>query len=113
MEGLLNDLTWKDYPIATAIHWGQGLLAGWLLAQAHWKRHWHLIGYALLATLCFISYEALEQYRIGDRGDVDVLNFTVMLHVAAALTSLYHAIRRLFSRCKQKSSEGQRPSRLT
>lgn len=90
---ITNDITWAQYPFATASHWAQGLLAGWLVAQAHWKKHWHLIGYALLTTVCFLVYESLEQYRIGDRGDVDVLNFALMVHVSAGITCIYHAIR--------------------
>lgn len=91
---LLNDITWKDYPLATASHWLQGALVGWLLVQAHYRRHWHLIGYACIATLCFLTYEGYEQWRISDRGDVDVLNYALLVHVSAIATVLYHEIRR-------------------
>lgn len=95
---ITQDITLKDYPIATCIHWAQGILVGWLVAQAHWKAHWHLIGYAFLATACFLVYETLEQLRIGDRGDVDVLNFAVMVHIAAGVTCAFHAGRERWKR---------------
>ena len=91
---IVQDLTWSQYPVPTAIHWLQGLLVGFLLVQAHYKEHWHLIGYAALSTLCFLCYESLEQMRIGDSGDIDVLNFTFMLHVSAGITFLVHEIKR-------------------
>ena len=91
---LLQDITFKDYPIPTLIHWMQGALVGWLVAQAHFRKNWHLVGYAIIATTTFLAYESLEQLRIGDRGDVDVLNFAVLVHLAAAITSAYYLIRK-------------------
>ena len=91
---ITQDITLRDYPIPTLIHWAQGALVGILVAQAHFRKHWNLIGYALIATASFLCYESLEQARIGDRGDVDVLNFAMLIHISAACTAIYHAIRK-------------------
>ena len=93
-EFITQDITLKDYPIPTLIHWFQGALVGWLVAQSHFRKHWHLIGYAVIATATFLCYESLEQFRIADRGDVDVLNFAVLVHLSAGITAGYHAIRK-------------------
>ena len=94
LDFITQDITLKEYPIPTLVHWFQGALVGWLLVQAHYREHWHLVGYALIATAVFLCYESLEQLRIADRGDVDVLNFAVLVHVSAGMTGIYHAIRR-------------------
>lgn len=91
---LFADNTFKDYPAQTIIHQLQGLGVGILLIKAHVYRHWHFLGYAAIATVCFIAYETLEQARIADRGDADVLNFTVMVHAGAIATIVYHYLRR-------------------
>ena len=93
LDFITQDITLREYPIPTLIHWAQGGLVGWLVAQAHFRKHWHLIGYALIATAVFLCYETLEQVRIGDRGDVDVLNFGLLVHASAFITMLYHQIR--------------------
>ena len=93
---LFQDMTFREYPIPTLIHWFQGGLVGILVMQAHFKRHWHLLGYALVATAVFLCYESLEQARIGDRGDVDVLNFAVLVHLSAFFTASVHIIRKHF-----------------
>lgn len=98
LEFLTQDITLRDYPIPTLIHWAQGALVGWLVAQAHFRKHWHLIGYAAIATVIFLCYESLEQLRIGDRGDVDVLNFGMLVHVSAGCTAIYHGIRKRLGR---------------
>ena len=94
-EFITQDITLQDYPIPTLIHWAQGALVGWLLMQAHFRQHWHLVGYAVIATAVFLCYESLEQSRIGDRGDVDVLNFAMLIHISAAFTAIYHKLRKL------------------
>ena len=91
---LFADNTFKDYPAQTIIHQLQGLGVGILLIQAHIQKHWHFLGYAAIATVCFIAYETLEQARIADKGDADVLNFTVMVHAGAIATMGYHYARR-------------------
>lgn len=93
---LLQDSTFAEYPVQTCIHWLQGLLVGALLAHAHHRREPHLWGYAFVATICFICYEGFEQWRIADRGDVDLLNFMVMVHLSAGITLIYHSIRRKY-----------------
>ena len=95
---MFDFITLSDYPAQTLVHWAQGLLVGFLLVQAHFKQHWHLIGYAAIATICFISYESLEQVRISDRGDIDVLNFALMVHISAVLTAIYHLLRRKYGK---------------
>ena len=91
---IVQDLTFQDYPLPTLIHWAQGLLVGFLVTQAHFSKNWHLIGYALISTICFISYESLEMKRIADKGDIDVLNFTLMIHISALLTFIFHLIKK-------------------
>ena len=86
LDFLLKDDTFQEYPPQTIIHWLQGALVGWLVIVAHFRQNWHLVGYALIATACFLTYETVEQAGIGDRGWVDILNFTAMLHISALLT---------------------------
>lgn len=92
LDFILQDITIREYPVPTIIHWLQGLLVGFLLIQGHNKRNWHLTAYGIVAAICFLVYEALEQGRIADKGDVDVLNFTFMVHVSALGTMLYNRI---------------------
>ena len=87
---ITQDITFAQYPVPTLIHWIQGALVGCLLMLAHFKKHWHLVGYAAISTLVFLCYEALEQQRIHDRGDVDILNFALLVHISAAVTALCH-----------------------
>ena len=88
---ILQDNTLTEYPVATIIHWLQGILVGWLVMRS--PSRWHYLAYAIIATACFLAYESLEQARIGDRGDVDVLNFVVMVHTSAGVTALVRYIR--------------------
>lgn len=103
LDFLTQDITLWDYPIPTLIHWCQGLLVGWLCGKSHFHQRWHLLGYAGIATLCFVVYEALEQARIGDKGDVDVLNFAMMVHLAALVTVLYHLLKRRLTHGHRKT----------
>ena len=84
------DNTFSLYPGATILHWFQGLLVGFLLMQSHVRKRWHFLAYAALATACFLAYEITEMVRINDNGDVDIANFTFMVHVGAVITGLYH-----------------------
>ena len=95
LDFITQDITIKDYPIPTLIHWFQGALVGFLVVQAHYRQHWHLVGYAVIATIVFLTYESLEQSRIADRGDVDVLNFAVLVHLSAFVTAIFHKLRKL------------------
>ena len=90
---ILQDNTLTEYPIATVIHWLQGILVGWLVMRARTPYLDRFSGYAIIAAASFLIYEVLEQMRIGDRGDVDILNFAVMVHASAGATALYRRIR--------------------
>ena len=98
---LLTDNTFQEYPFATALHWAQGVLVGWLLMRAIYRKNGYLLGYACVTCVCFLLYESLEQLRIADRGDVDVLNFALFVHLSAGATAGWHywkehqAIKRL------------------
>lgn len=98
LDAFWNDITLREYPVATVIHWLQGIVAGNFAVRAHYRRHWHLTGYAALLAVCFIAYETLEQLRIQDRGDVDILNFVMMFHGSGFVTFVYYATKRFWKR---------------
>lgn len=104
MAELLQDITFNDYPLQTCIHWGQGILVGHLVIRARVKDCVHLRGYAHLAFWLFVIYEGYEQLRIADRGDVDVLNFGLCVHLSAGITLLFYFFR---NRRKKQSRQNR------
>ena len=105
---LLADNTFTEYPIQTLIHHGQGVVGGILLVRAHFRGGVGARTYAMVLIALFVAYEALEQARIADRGDVDVLNMAVALHVAALLTYGYYSFRLLYSKRKHGRKDNER-----
>ena len=95
---ILLDNTFTEFPVETIIHWAQGAFVGWLVIVAHFRKHWHLVGYAIIATACFLTYETVEQAGEGDRGWVDILNFTAMLHISALLTWGFYILKNRYWR---------------
>ena len=86
--------TFHSYPGATLVHQLQGVIAGWMLVHAHYKGGVALRTYAFALLLMFVGYEALEQAGIQDKGWLDVLNCAVLMHISAAVTWVYHAVRK-------------------
>ena len=101
---MFDFITLSDYPVQTIVHWIQGFLVGFLVVQAHYTRAWHLTGYALISTLCFICYEWTEQQSINDRAFIDIANFTLMLHLSAGITFLFHYLKQ--KRLENKPKKG-------
>ena len=57
--------TFADYPLATAIHWCQGAVAGFLFVYGHKRKHPELAHYALVIILLFLVYEALASRALA------------------------------------------------
>ena len=49
--------------------------------------------YAIFLVMLFLAYEISEQAGIGDKGWEDILNFGFMMHLSAAVTAGYYALR--------------------
>ena len=77
-------LQFRRFPFAESIHMAQGIVVGILLARGYLKESLVRVGIALTLMAAFAVYEALEQLRIGDRGDLD---FSAML-IAAWLSAM-------------------------
>lgn len=99
---LITDNTFAEYPVQTVIHHAQGIVAGFLLVHAHYRGGVAARTYAIVLLGLFVAYELAEQARIADRGDVDILNMAVALHVSALLTWGYHHSRLLISKHRRK-----------
>ena len=99
---LIADNTFAEYPVQTMIHHAQGIVAGFLLVHSHYRGGIAARTYAIVLIALFVVYEALEQARISDRGDVDVLNMAVALHVSALATYLGHKFHVLISKHRRK-----------
>ena len=80
----------KNFPIPEAIHALQGYLCGFLAAHGILKdRVVNVLG-AILVAFCFISYETLEQMRIHDQGDSDVMVFWATAFITGLVYMLVH-----------------------
>lgn len=54
--------------------------------------------YAIFLVMLFLAYEISEQAGIGDKGWEDILNFGFMMHLSAAITAGYYALRKRIGR---------------
>ena len=74
------------FPGAEAVHSLQGVVIGFLLARAYLEESLAqaLVALTLLAGFCV--YESLEQLRIADRGDIDVMVLLVTTWLSAVIT---------------------------
>ena len=102
-ELLTEASTFKDYPAATIVHWLQGLAAGWCYVHGHHRQNTSARTYAIFLVMLFLAYEISEQAGIGDKGWEDILNFGFMMHLSAAVTAGYYALRKRIGRgCKPR-----------
>ena len=84
------------FPGAETIHSLQGAVVGYLLATGYLSDKLTRVGIAFTLMQGFAIYETLEQWRIGDSGDVD---FQVMLMTAwlsAVITLAVHLVRETY-----------------
>ena len=65
----------KNFPIPETVHAVQGYICGVLAAHGLiTDKVSFMIGSSIIA-FCFVAYEGLEQLRIHDQGDSDVMVF--------------------------------------
>ena len=83
-----------NFPIQEAIHGLQGYVCGFLLAHGIIKDKTSSVIGSLVVAFCFVAYESLEQARIADQGDSDVLVFWCLAVVTALVYSIIHYGRR-------------------
>ena len=82
--------TLHSYLVATLAHWSLCGVCGALTVQSHYKGGPMLRLLATVIVCGWALYETLEQFRIADRGDVDVANGLFAYVVGALLVSAYH-----------------------
>ena len=84
LRSLILQLT--AFPGAESIHALQGVVVGVLLARAYLTERLEQAVIALTLMVGFAIYETLEQWSIGDRGDIDFQVQLIALWVSALVT---------------------------
>lgn len=79
-------LQFHRFPGAESIHLAQGLVAGWLLVSGYIHQRAERVAIALVLLAGFCVYETLEQWRIGDNGDLDVSAFLIAMWLSAIMS---------------------------
>ena len=75
----------KDFPLAESIHGLQGYICGALAVHGLITDKVSFVLCAILVSYNFISYESLEQARIHDNGDSDVMVFWAVAFITGLL----------------------------
>ena len=91
MSDLINQII--SYPVSETIHSLQGIIAGWLLCHGLLRDKTSYVLGAFVVAFCFIAYEGLEQARIGDQGDSDVMMFWTATVITALIYDICHFYR--------------------
>ena len=84
----------KNFPLEETIHGLQGYICGLLLAHGIIRDKTASVLGALLIAFCFIAYESLEQARIHDQGDSDVMVFWAITVISSLIYTFIHCCRR-------------------
>ena len=92
MSDLIQQI--KSFPIPEIIHSLQGWICGALAAHGVFKNQNSFVMAAILVAICFIAYESLEQLRIRDKGDVDVMVFAGTALFTGIIYSIIHFWRK-------------------
>ena len=90
IENLL--LQFHKFPFAESIHSLQGIVIGILIARGYLADSLVRVMIALVLMSGFIAYETLEQYRIGDMGDLDVSAMLIAAWLSAMVTLVVHLL---------------------
>ena len=73
--------TFGEYPLATIVHWLQGIACGALGARGLVsKTPVHVLVAVKLASL-FVAYEISEMVKVHDSAHVDIFNFTLCVWI--------------------------------
>lgn len=75
----------KDFPFEEFIHGLQGYICGALAVHGLITNKSPFVLSAILVAFCFVAYEGLEQFRIHDKGDSDVMVFWAIAFVTGLL----------------------------
>ena len=93
---MLKDLILQiaQFPGAESLHMLQGAVAGYLLVQGYLKDSVARVSIALTILVGFIAYETLEQWRIGDNGDLDTQAALISMWICGIITLAISLIRK-------------------
>ena len=94
-------LQFAQFPGAETIHLLQGVVCGVLLVTGYLRSSTARVCIALTLMVGFAIYETLEQWRIGDSGDVDFQVMLITMWLSGAVTLGVKYLRRLRSKDKK------------
>ena len=88
----------KNFPLPESIHAVQGYVCGALAVHGLIKDKVTLMIGSFIVAYCFIEYETLEQRRIHDQGDSDVMVFWATAFISGLI---YFGCHKLITRLRR------------